>query len=89
MVEIVTKSAAILEETYQAELVVLFWDNETEESTLILEGLAQKNVRTINVSNIIPLSEQEDYAIPHDSHPTAAANKLIARELIQHLGDLD
>jgi len=89
MVEIVAMSAAIVEQNYQAEIVVLFWDDETEDSALILKGLAEKNIRTIKVSDFIPPSELDAYRIPHDPHPAAVANKLIAQGLIKRLGDLD
>ncbi len=85
LVEIVSKSSAILETDYEAELVVLFWDDPSEISTLILEGLAQKNIRTIKVSDIIPRAEQMAYLIPNDGHPSAAANERIARELVAQL----
>lgn len=89
MVEIVAKSAAILKQDYQAEFVVLFWDDETEDSALILKGLAEKNIRTIKVSDFIQPSELDAYRILNDTHPTAEANKLIAQGLIKRLGDLD
>lgn len=88
LVEIVSKSSAILESDYGAELIVLFWDDPSEISTLILGGLAQKNIRTIKVSDIIPRTEQMAYLIPNDGHPSAAANERIARELAAQLGDL-
>lgn len=85
LVEIVSKSSAILETDYEAELVVLFWDDASEISTLVLEGLAQKNIRTIKVSDIIPRAEQMAYLIPNDGHPSAVANERIARELAAQL----
>ena len=89
MVEIVAKAAGILEQDYNARFVVLFWDDETDDSALILEGLAEKHIRSIRVSDFIPPSELEAYLIPNDGHPTRAANKLIAAGLMKRLGDLD
>lgn len=85
MVEIVAKSAAILKKDYQANFVVLFWDYEPEKSSLILEGLAEKNIRTIKVSDFIPHSELHLYRMPNSLHPTSAANKLLAERLIPYL----
>ncbi len=85
MVAIVARAAVILQQDYQAEFVVLFWDNETEESSLILKGLAEKEIPTIKVSDFIAPSELADYKIPNDGHPTAAANRLLAEALMQHL----
>jgi hypothetical protein len=89
MVDIIGQSAAILEQNYQAKLVVLFWDDEAEDSTLILEGLAEKEIPTIPVSDFIAPSEHDVYRIPNDRHPTAAANQLIAEGLVQRLGSLE
>ncbi len=88
MVEIVAKAAAILERDYHAGFAVLLWDDETEDSAQILEELAEKGIRTIKVSDLIPHTEMDAYRIPRDHHPTAAANKLIAQGLAR-LGDLD
>ncbi|MDH3689553.1 MAG: hypothetical protein OEU36_08760 [Gammaproteobacteria bacterium] len=94
MMAIVDKAAAILEQDYGAEFMVLFWDDETEESSLILEGLAEKEIPTIKVSDLFEVkafgpapSEQADYEIPNDGHATAAANRLLAEALMQHLRD--
>ena len=88
MVEIVAKAAAILERDYHAGFAVLLWDDETEDSAQILEELAEKGIRTIKVSDLIPDTEMDAYRIPRDHHPTAAANKLIAQGLAR-LADLD
>ena len=79
---------AILKRDYHAGFVVLLWDDETEASAQILEELAEKGIRTIKVSDLIPDTEMDAYRIPQDHHPTAAANKLIAQGLTR-LGDLD
>ena len=89
MVEIVNTAARIMEQDYGASFVVLFWDDETEESALLLEGLASANIVTIKVSDLIPPAELADYQIPNDAHPTAAANQRIAQGLVERLGDLD
>ncbi len=89
MVAIVARAAAILEHDYQAEFLVLLWDDETEQSTQILEGLAEREIPTIKVSEFIPPSDLADYKIPNDGHPTAAANRLLAEALMHHLRDQD
>jgi hypothetical protein len=89
MAGIVAKSAEIVEQDNQARFVVLFWDDESEYSSLILEGLAEKNISTIKVSDIIPTSRIDACKIPDDGHPTAAANMIIARGLMRRLSDLD
>jgi len=96
MMAIVARAAAILEQDYGAEFMVLFWDDETEESSLILEGLAEREIPTIKVSDFFEVetfgpapSEKADYEIPNDGHATAAANRLLAEALMQHLRDQD
>ena len=89
MVKIIAKSAAIVEQDLHADFVVLFWDNDSEDSALILECLAEDNIRTIKVSDLMTASQMDTYRIPDDNHPTAAANILIAQGLIKRLGNLN
>lgn len=85
MTAIVGQCASLLKENYQAEFVVLFWDDKSEMSSLILQGLSQRNIPTIRISEIIPDTERDSYRIPHDPHPTPAANRLVAKELLTRL----
>jgi len=90
MVGIAAKSAEIVEQDYQARFVVLFWDDESEYSSLILKGLVEENINIIKVSDIIPTSRINAYKIPDEGHPAATANMLIAQGLVKRLrGDLD
>ena len=90
MVGIIAKSSRIAEQDYQAKFVVLFWDDESEYSSLIIKGLEEENICIIKVSDIIPTSRIDTYRIPNDGHPSATANMLIAKGLIKRLkGDLD
>jgi hypothetical protein len=86
MAGIVAKSARIVERDYHARFVVLFWDDESGYSSLILKGLEEENISVINVSEIIPTPQIDAYKIPGDGHPTSRANMLIARGLMERLG---
>ena len=86
MAQIVSRSAAILDEEYHANLTVLFWDDDSELSSLVLAALDEKGIHVLKVSEVIPLSERHRYEIPQDSHPNAAANELLADYLVRSLG---
>lgn len=86
MAQIVSRSAAILDEQYHAKLTVLFWDDDSELSSLVLAALAEKGIHVLKVSEVIPLSERHRYEISQDGHPNAAANELLAEYLIRSLG---
>ena len=85
MVGIVVKSARIVEQDYHARFVVLFWDDKSEYSSLILKSLEEENISVIKVSDIIPVRRIDAYKIPGDGHPTSRANLLIAQGLIERL----
>jgi hypothetical protein len=77
---IVAKAAKMVEAS-GAKFYVLFWDDDSELSRLILEQFAKKNISIIRVSNFMTLAERASYSIPMDGHPTVTANRLLAKGL--------
>ena len=75
---IVKRISQILRTKFDAELYILFWDKHTQVSELVLKELRATGIRTVLVSDYIPVNDRESFAIPNDGHPNAAANELLA-----------
>jgi hypothetical protein len=85
MAAIVARAAALLGENYQADLVVLFWDNDSVLSSLVLSALRERGIRVMKVSELLPGPQRDRYRIPGDGHPNAAANESLAAALVPGL----
>ena len=90
-VALIKQTAAMAEQKYKAKFIFLFWDDPGSRfSESILAAFDKAHIDYIRVSAILPGFAQNSapYRVsPYDPHPNAAANRVLAAYLAQHLDD--
>lgn len=92
-VEILKKARNLVEETYGAKFVVLFWDKGSGNALapLIMEKLRENQFHIIPISQIIPdiQSHPKKYVLsPHDPHPNALSHQIIGTYVANQFLDI-
>jgi len=82
---IVERSAQLAREKYGTGLTVVFWDYDNENSRRVLARLQNSGIPIILVSQLMPRTEWDDVSIPVDGHPSAEANRRLAKALVARL----
>lgn len=80
---ILRKANRLARQSLGVPLTVVLWDDGSELSNGIRERLARLGLETILVSQALPADRGAVYTMPGDGHPTALANRLLARRLAE------
>jgi hypothetical protein len=85
--EIMAESARLYKQQFGNDNFYVIIYPTLIDSTLIIKLLKQKGVKVLDYSKLFnPLDKQ--YAIPYDEHPTALANEILIKQLIQQFENL-
>jgi len=87
-IAMVARSRDLFEGRYHGQfIVILWWEKTMADYPVVTSRLAQAGIRTIAIDQIIPdiWNRLAEYTIPHDGHPSAEANRMIADYLVRHI----
>ncbi len=82
---IVQKSRDLLRDKYDAQLIVLLWDNNSEISNELHSRLLQTDLEFVLKSTATKDKDWKKYIIAGDGHPSAAATEPIGKMLARHV----
>src|SRR6266545_3085844 len=81
---ILKRVSEIFEARYHAPFVVVAWLRDTPDDRAMYQALMNAGLRLIDLSDLIS-GREDSLTIPHDGHPNAFANGLVANRLLTRL----
>jgi hypothetical protein len=86
---LVRKADGLFRERYGAPFVVVLWDDFGPDQEDVVTGLRALGVRVFTGEEVFPAFDAKTHYLPHYRHPSAQANRELARFLLERLPNID